>query len=175
MYIPIILGTGREGRQSEKVADFMLKKAVDIGFESEILDVRDYAPRFTDNRKESAEAKKFAEKIIKSSALIIVSPEYNHGYPGELKMTLDILYSEYRGKPVGFCGVSSGGLGGSRVVEQLKQVAIEFHMLPIRESMYFSGVGKLFDEEGDIKDETYNQKSKVFLDELVYYSKKLNV
>ena len=104
--------------------------------------------------------------------MIIVSPEYNHGYPGELKMMLDLLYKEYAQKPIGFCGVSAGGLGGARVVEQLRLVSIEFHMIPIREAMYFSSVQDLFEENGKIKDESYSPRITKFLNELVSYIKK---
>jgi len=172
MYIPIILGTAREGRQSEKVANFMLKEIMNSGIESEILDVRDYRVSATDASGQSEQAKKFAEKINKTDALIIVSPEYNHGYPGELKMMLDLLYKEYAHKPVGFCGVSAGGLGGARVVEQLRQIVVEFHMISIREALYFPTVQNIFEENGNIKDESYHGRVKTFLDELISYSKK---
>lgn len=175
MYIPIILGTARKDRQSEKVANFMLQEATKFGLESEIIDVRDYRIEATDNTGELPPAKKLAKKINKAEALIIVSPEYNHGYPGELKMMLDMLYKEYTAKPVGFCGVSAGGLGGVRAVEQLRLVSIEFYMLPIREALYFSAVQNLFDEKGNIKDEAYHKRVKVFLDELTGYAKKLKV
>jgi len=171
MYVPIILGTARKGRQSEKVSNFMLQEAIKAGLDSEIIDVRDYRIEATDSTVESPQAKKLAEKIEKANGLIIVSPEYNHGYPGELKMMLDMLYKEYFTKPVGFCGVSIGGLGGVRAVEQLRLISIEFHMLPIREALYFSTVQNLFYENGNIKDESYFKKVKVFLDELILYAK----
>jgi NAD(P)H-dependent FMN reductase len=175
MYIPIILGTARVGRQSEKAARFMLAEALKAGLESEILDVRDYRLEATERSKDSVIAKKLIEKIVPAAALIIVTPEYNHGYPGELKMMLDILYEEYAGKPIGFCGVSAGPLGGARVVEQLRQVSIELHMLPIREALYFSMIQGLFDEAGNIKDEAYHQRAEIFLNELTGYAKKLKI
>ena len=82
--------------------------------ESEIIDVRDYLTEATDNTGDSPQAKELAGKITKADGLIIVSPEYNHGYPGELKMMLDMIYEEYTSKPVGFCGVSAGGSGRSQ-------------------------------------------------------------
>jgi NAD(P)H-dependent FMN reductase len=173
MYIPIILGTARQGRQSEKVANFMWQEISKAGLDSEIIDVRDYRIIATDNTGELPETKKLAIKINRAEALIIVSPEYNHGYPGELKMMLDMLYKEYTAKPVGFCGVSAGGLGGARVVEQLRLVAVEFHMLPIREALYFSMVQNLFAADGTINDQSYHKRAQVFLDELVGYVKKL--
>lgn len=151
----------------------MMQEVLSSGLESEIIDVRDFRTNATDNTGELPQAKKLAEKIIKSDCLIIVSPEYNHGYPGELKMMLDLLYGEYARKPVGICGVSIGGLGGARMVEQLRQVCIEFHMVPIREALYFSNISKLFDESGKIKDESYHDRVKQFLTELTSYSKSL--
>lgn len=173
MYVPIILGTARLGRESEKVAKFMLQELKESDLESEILDVRNYRLDATDRTGSQVEAKAFASMITKADAIIVVSPEYNHGYPGELKMTLDMLYSEYFKKPVGFCGVSNGILGGVRAVEQLRLVAIELHMVPIREAIYFSMVESLFDEEGEIKDKSYYERVQTFLNELVWYAEKL--
>ena len=149
-YIPIILGTAREGRQSEKVANFVLQEVLKAGVESEIIDVRDFRIEATDNMGKLPQAIKFAEKVSRANGLIIVSPEYNHGYPGELKMMLDMLYGQYTHKPIGFCGVSVGPLGGARAVEQLRLVSIEFHMIPVREAVYFAGVMNLFETNGDI-------------------------
>lgn len=155
LYIPIILGTAREGRYSEKVAQFVFSEVSKNDIETEIIDVRDYILKSTDNTGESAQAKKLAEKISRADGLMIVSPEYNHGYPGELKMMLDMLYKEYARKPVAICGVSMGGLGGARMVEQLRLVAIELHMVPIHDAVYFSGIQQLFDDGGEIKDLSY--------------------
>ncbi|MCI0503599.1 NAD(P)H-dependent oxidoreductase [Candidatus Micrarchaeota archaeon] len=167
MYVPVILGTGREGRQSEKVARFILSEAAARGFESEILDVRDYAQKATDNTGKTAAARKLAEKVKNAAAVIIVSPEYNHGYPGELKMMLDLCYGEYAGKPLGICGVSSGPLGGARMVEQLRLVAVELRMQNMREALYFSSVQDMFDDSGAIKDkEAWGRRTKKFFDEL---------
>lgn len=173
MYIPIILGTARKGRQSDKVANFMLQEITKTELESEIIDVRDYSIEATDNTGKLPQAKKFAEKITKAEALIIVSPEYNHGYPGELKIMLDMLYNEYLSKPVGFCSVSSGGFGGIRMIEQLRLVSLELHMIPIHETLYFPNIQNLFDESGDIKDQAYYKRARVFLDELIGYAKTL--
>lgn len=169
MYISIILGTGREGRQSEKVSDYILQEIAKNNIQGEIVDVRDYRLDATDATGLSEKANKYREIISKSDALIIVSPEYNHGYPGELKMLLDMLYKEYAHKPVGFCGVSAGGLGGARVVEQLRLVCIEFHMIPIREALYFSTVQNMFDESGKIKDDSFSKKVLIFLEELISF------
>ena len=166
MYIPIILGTARVGRQSEKVANFVFEQLKTNNIDTEILDVRDYSLTATDGSGESDLAKKLASKITQSSAIIIVSPEYNHGYPGELKLMLDLLYEEYFDKPVGFCGVSKSPMGGVRVVEQLRLVAIELRMVPIRDAVYFSNVEQLFDSQNQIQDKSYTKKVSLLLDKL---------
>ncbi|MCX6706643.1 MAG: NAD(P)H-dependent oxidoreductase [Candidatus Woesearchaeota archaeon] len=174
MYIPIILGTAREGRQSEKAANYVLgevRKNKDI--ETELIDVRDFLTKRTDNTRRLPEAKKLSSKISKADGIIIVSPEYNHGYPGELKIMLDLIYEDFHKKPVAFCGVSAGGLGGARMIEQLRQVVIELHMVPIREAVYFSNIKSLFDEKGQITDQSYSKRMGVMLDELLWYAKAL--
>lgn len=174
MYIPVMLGTAREGRRSENVAKFMVEETKKAGLETEIIDVRDYRIAATDKTKAPEQAKRLIPKISKADGLIIVSPEYNHGYPGELKMMLDLLYEEYARKPVGICGVSIGGLGGARMVEQLRQVIVELHMVSIREALYFSFVKDIFDESGNMKDPApYKDRVKAFMDELILYAKAL--
>lgn len=176
LFIPIILGTARQGRNSEKAAQFVcneLKKYKEIA--TEIIDPRDFRIEATDNTGQSEQAKRLSEKFSRADGFIVVSPEYNHGYPGELKMMLDMLYKEYARKPIGICGVSMGGLGGSRMVEQLRLVAIEFHMVPIREAVYFSGAQQLFDEQGNIKDDSYAPRINTLIGELLWYAKALKV
>lgn len=164
MNIPIILGTAREGRLSEKVAMFVKNEVESAGHKTEVIDVRDYAPRRT--QEISEKTKEYGEKINKADGLIIVSPEYNHGYPGELKMLLDSAYAEYAEKPLGICGVSISPMGGCRMVEQLRLVSIELHMTPIREAVYFSSAMNLFDEGENIKDPAYKDRIRKMLEEL---------
>jgi NAD(P)H-dependent FMN reductase len=174
MFIPVILGTARTGRESEKVANFIFDEVKKSGFETELIDVRDFRIDATGWPGQSQQAKKLLPIIEKADALIIVSPEYNHGYPGELKMMLDLLYNPFFGKPVGFCGVSAGGLGGARAVEQLRQVSVELHMMPIREALYFPTVKDLFDGTGKIKDPgAYKDRLAKFFEELSRYAKAL--
>lgn len=172
MYIPVILGTGRESRRSKDVANFVLEEVRKKGIETELIDVKDYPIDFTgglEKRKHQA----LSEKFFRAEGFIIVAPEYNHSYPGELKLLLDNFYKEYNRKPIGFCGVTSGILGGSRAVEQLKLISIELQMAPIREALYFSRVQDLFDEQGRIKDQSHYQWVEKFLEELLWFAKAL--
>jgi len=175
MYIPIVLGTAREGRQSEKVASFILSQVKETAdFDTELLDVRNFRLSATSRDKDNEIVQRWGEHMRKADGLIIVSPEYNHGYPGELKMMIDMLYGEYNQKPVGFCAVSSSFIGGARMIEQFKQVAIELQMTPIRESIFFPNVQSLFDGQGKIKDpDPYIKRVGAFVKQLTLYAKHL--
>jgi NAD(P)H-dependent FMN reductase len=59
----------------------------------------------------------YVEKVARADALVIVAPEYNHGYPGALKQALDMCLEEYNHKAVGIVGVSAGPFGGARVID----------------------------------------------------------
>ena len=171
MYIPIILGTAREGRESEKVAFFVFKKTKEKNIDTEIIDVRDFLFAFTKNNKEEEKIKRLEKKIIKSDAIIIVSPEYNNSFPGELKIMLDMFYKEYEKKVVGFCGVSSGNFGGIRAVSHLREVSHKLKMFPIIENLYFRNIKEVFNEKGELIDTSYIERVKFFLDEITDYSK----
>ncbi|NYT02385.1 MAG: NAD(P)H-dependent oxidoreductase [Methanosarcinales archaeon] len=169
MYIPVILGTAREGRQSEKAARFMLQEALKAGLESEILDVRDFRTPATDNTEQIPQARALEEKVSRADGFVIVSPEYNRGYPGELKMMLDMLFKQYAHKPVAICGVSSGVFGGSRMIQQLKLVCVGLHMLPLEDAIYFSRVQDLFDSSGQIVKDSYYRQAQRLLKELAWH------
>ncbi|MBI3966262.1 MAG: NAD(P)H-dependent oxidoreductase [Chloroflexi bacterium] len=65
---------------------------------------------------------------------VIVTPEYNHGYPAALKNALDHTFVEWHRKPVAFVGY--GGVGGARAIEQLRQVVVELEMAPLRHAVH---------------------------------------
>src|SRR4030095_4622513 len=122
LFIPIILGTARRGRRTEHAARFVLeqtRKRADI--ETELIDVCNL-PLKLDDAGEQMKDPKFSATIKRCDALIIVTPEYNHGYPGLLKHALDMNLEEYIHKAGGICGVSAGPFGGARVIEALLPV-----------------------------------------------------
>lgn len=174
MFIPVILGTTREGRRSEKVARLLLGEVEKANLHTHLVDPRDFRLPATDDTKTSETAQRYAAIVTPADGYIIVTPEYNHSYPGELKMLLDMLYAEYARKPVGICGVSSGNYGGARAVEFLKLAAIEYGMVPIRTSLYFPQVKTLFDDDGLLIDPAaYTERIQKFLKELVWYAQAL--
>jgi NAD(P)H-dependent FMN reductase len=173
LFIPLILGTAREGRQSENVARFVFeqtKKRADV--ETELIDVREL-PMKLDDAGEQMKDPKFSAAIERCDGLIIVTPEYNHGYPGLLKHALDMNLKEYIHKAVGICGVSAGPFGGARVIEGLLPVMRELGLVAIFEDVNFGNVAKIFDDQGNLLDQNYVRRLDKFLDELVWMARVL--
>jgi NAD(P)H-dependent FMN reductase len=115
----------------------------------------------------------FSATIERCDGVIIVTPEYNHSFPGLLKHALDMNLKEYIHKAVGICGVSAGAIGGARVIETLLPVMRELGLVTIFEDVNFAKVGTLFDERGNLLDEKYVMRVDKFLDELIWMSRAL--
>ena len=173
LFIPVILGTARQGRQSEHVARFVFeqtKKRVDV--ETELIDVRKIPMRLDDEGEQMKDAT-FSATIERCDGIILVVPEYNHGYPGLLKHALDMNLKEYIHKAVGICGVSAGPFGGARVIEGLLPVMRELGLVAIFEDVNFGTVGTLFDERGELLEDKFVGRVNKFLDELIWMSRAL--
>lgn len=175
LFLPIVLGTAREGRFSDQVANYLYKQAENFDIETELIDVKDYV-NFSNTGGMSPKKSEVWKKIAtKADGFIVVAPEYNHGYPGELKLLLDQAYPEYANKAVAICGVSEGGLGGVRVVEQLLQVFHALSVHAIRNGVLFADVPNLFTKKGMLKDKIYNDHTKKMFDELIWLAEALKV
>jgi NAD(P)H-dependent FMN reductase len=173
LFIPIILGTARQGRESEHVAQFVFEQTKKCaGVETELIDVRTLPMKLDDAGEQMKDAK-FSATIDRCDGLIIVTPEYNHGYPGLLKHALDMNLKEYIHKAVGVCGVSAGPMGGARVIENLLPVFRELGLVAIFEDVNFGKVGTLFDDQGKLLDENYVRRTDKFLAELIWMSRVL--
>ena len=173
LFIPVVLGTTRQGRSSEHVARFVLR-AVEkrAGVETQLVDLRAH-PFPTNDGGEAIKDPAFSQICMRADALILVVPEYNHGYPGMLKHALDTNLKEYIHKAVGVCGVSAGPWGGTRVIENLLPVMRELGLVTIFWDGNFSNVRKLFDERGNILDGAQERRVEKFLKELVWMAKVL--
>jgi NAD(P)H-dependent FMN reductase len=170
LFIPVILGTARQGRQSEHAAKFVFaqtKKRPNL--DTELIDIRNLPMRLDDAGEEMKDPV-FSATVERCDGLILVVPEYNHGYPGLLKHALDMNLKEYIHKAVGICGVSAGPFGGSRVIENLLPVMRELGLVTIFEDVNFGTVRKLFDENGKLLDEDFVRRVNKFLDELIWMS-----
>ena len=173
LFIPVILGTARQGRKSEHAARFVFEQTKKrAGIETEFIDVRKLPMRLDDageNMKDPA----FASTIERCDGLIIVTPEYNHGCPGLLKHALDMCLKEYIHKAVGICGVSAGPSGGTRVIENLLPVMRELGLVTVFEDVNFGKIGSLFDDRGNLLDQNFIRRVDGFLNELIWMARVL--
>jgi len=173
LFIPVILGTVRRGRASESVAKFVFAElGKRQGVETELVDIREIQLPPDDEGEEIKDAR-FSATVERADGLVIVTPEYNHGFPGSLKRVLDTNLKEYIHKAAGVCGVSAGGFGGTRAIQSLLPVLRELGLVTIFWDGNFSGAQKLFDADGKLLDESYVKRVDKFLKELIWMSKVL--
>jgi NAD(P)H-dependent FMN reductase len=181
--IGIILSSVREGRRGEAFARWIHgivaeREAVEV----ELLDLKDwplphYAHRDTPNVAERSYPpgsleRRWGEKLAALDGFVLVTPEYNHGYPSSLKAALDVAYAPWNHKAVAF--VTYGGFAsGARAAEQLRLVAIELRMAPIRDEVNVRLVGYAADERGHPSDPIYAKKAKATVDDLLWWTRVL--
>jgi NAD(P)H-dependent FMN reductase len=189
--IKVIIGSTRQNRFSEKPAHWIYEEAKKKdGVKIELLDLRDYpmpffnepvSPAMSGGKYSNEIVNRWSEKIMDSDAFIIVTPEYNHGYPAVLKNALDSIFPEWNRKAVGF--VSYGNAGGARSVEQLRQVVIELQMVPIRSAIhipvdvYMAVMNEKVPVDPDLFKPLRDRldRVEVFLNELISMAKALKV
>jgi NAD(P)H-dependent FMN reductase len=143
--ISVIVGSTRQGRFSEKPAQWILQRLKSRGdIETRLLDLREFPLPFFDQPVppampgrppyENEMVKKWTAEIARSDGFIFVTPEYNFGPPAVLKNALDWVYPEWNRKAVAF--VSYGSALGARSVQQLRETAIELQLAPVRSSVH---------------------------------------
>ena len=144
-----------------------MRERADI--ETQLFDVCDFRlPHDHYGQEIKDQFPEWRDAIVRADGLVIVTPEYNHGYPGSLKSVLDLLLREYVHKAVAFVGVSAGPWGGTRVIEASVPMVRELGLAVTFSDLNFPKVGDKFDAEGNLLDEAYNKRIGDFLDELVW-------
>jgi len=173
--IPVLLGTNRKLRKSVFVAKWLIsqmEKRPEI--RTRLFDAADFALPHDDYGQEIKDRfPEWRDAIIAADGLVIVSPEYNHGYPGALKAVLDLLLREYVHKSVAFVGVSAGPWGGARMIEAMVPMCRELGLAVTFTDLNFPFVQKTFDGQGNLLDHAFEGRVKDFLDELVWMSRVL--
>jgi len=175
LFIPILLGTNRKDRNSVHPAKWLLgEMAKREEIETRLFDVSDFAmPQGDYGQGLKDQFPEWRDAIIRADGLVIVAPEYNHGYPGSLKAVLDVLLPEYIHKAVAFVGVSAGIWGGTRVIEAMVPMVRELGLAVTFSDLNFPQVQKTFDAEGKLLNPIYEKLVKDFLDELVWMARAL--
>lgn len=151
--IAVLAGTTRLHRQSIKAAQYI----ANIGRTYENVEIIFVDPADfhfpNDGNDPDGKDPRYTEITMRADAFFIVTPEYNHGYPGTLKRMLDSEFANYKHKPVAMAGASNGPWGGVRVCEALLPVLHRTGMVIIQPEVYFPRVQDTFDEAGNIKPE----------------------
>jgi NAD(P)H-dependent FMN reductase len=174
-HIQIIIGSIREGRVGEPVANWFAEHAAareDLS--TELVDLRKWNLPFLTNATppsrgyETDLQREWAAKVGQADGYVLVTAEYNHGYPPPLKNALDHVYAEWARKPVAY--VSYGGPGGgTRAVEQLRSVAVELQQAPLHSQVIISRPWPNL-TDGVFDGRQYAGQATAVLDELAWWA-----
>ncbi|MFE0178758.1 NADPH-dependent FMN reductase [Streptomyces sp. NPDC059002] len=178
--LAVVVGSTRKGRLGPTVAKWFIEQARTHGdLDIAVLDLAEAGlpaelsgpPK--DGVYASPQVTAYAAEVAAADAFVVITPEYNRGYPAGLKLAIDSVYSEWHAKPVAF--VSHGGYsGGLRAVEQLRQVFVELHAMTIRDSVSFPMANEQFSEGGKPRDaEGAAVAAKQMLNQLVWWAEAL--
>jgi len=149
----LIVASTRPGRVGRAIADwfYALAREQQSGVQYELVDLANWDLPFLDEpippkagMYQHNHTKRWSSKIAEGDGYVIVTPEYNHGYPASLKNALDYLYHEWAGKPVAFVGYGMGG--GQLAVGQLHQVVTELQLQPLSQQVAIVFEHGMFDE-----------------------------
>jgi NAD(P)H-dependent FMN reductase len=171
--IAVLAGTTRHQRQSIKVARYIAefgRKLPDINIV--FVDPTDFIFEGDGNDPEGKDPR-YTKITADADAFFVITPEYNHSFPGSLKRMLDSELANYNHKPVAFAGVSDGNWGGTRAVESLVPAVRETGLIVMSWDVYFPYVPKLFDENGILKQENaerYEKSVGKLYDELIWFA-----
>lgn len=158
--LAVIVGSVRDGRFAPVVADWFVGQAKQRGdVKTDVIDLTDTPTPSTD----------FASRIDAADAFVVITPEYNHSYPGPLKNAVDTLNREWNAKPVGFVsyGFRSAGL---YAVEHLRTVFADLHTVTMRDSVGLDLHNGDFDDQGRPRDaEDLARVAMTMLDQLTWW------
>jgi len=188
MKLQIIVGSTRPARAADKVVPWVTGQSVlHEAFETEVLDLRDWqlplfgehAGSIGDPRDPSyseAIVRRWNRKIAEADAYLIITPEYNHSIPGELKNAIDNVFVSFafRNKAMAFVGYSGGVGGGIRAIEHLNQVAVELEAMPLRSTVIIPFVESAFGPGGQPADPATVLSLQIALDDLAWWAAALH-
>lgn len=171
LVIAVLAGTTRTKRESIHAARFVAKIGADLpGVETVLVDPVDFDFPGDGNDPEGKDSR-YTAITERADAFFIVTPEYNHSFPGSLKRMLDSELSNYIHKPVAFAGVSNGGWGGVRAIESLVNPVRELGLVATFTDVHFPRVQNLFDDDGKLLDDGYVARVQRTYGELIWMAK----
>jgi len=168
LYLPVLAGTTREQRKSIWAAQLVMEVGKTFAeVETELIDPKDFTFPGDGNDPEGKDPR-YTAITERADGFFIVTPEYNHSFPGSLKRMLDSELKNYVHKPVAFAGASSGQWGGVRAIEALVNSVREMGLVACFADAQFPKVQELFDEQGKLLDDNYRHYVRGAWDELVW-------
>ncbi len=173
LHIVVILGTKREQRLSVHAAKLIAEIGNSLDeVRTTLVDPNDFDLPGDGNDPEGKDAR-YTKLTKEADGFFIVTPEYNHSFPGSLKRLLDSELENYLHKPVAFAGVSNGGWGGVRAVNALIPVVRELGLHPAFTDIYFPRIQDLFDDSGKLLENRYLESIPKAYKELIWLAKTL--
>jgi NAD(P)H-dependent FMN reductase len=176
LHIALISSSVRTGRNSHRVTLFLDRYLRENNIATtEILDLNEYQfPLFEERlhkmKDPPAKVLDFAEHIKRADGILVITPEYNGGYPASLKNVIDLLYPEWKHKPTAISTVSDGAFAGSQVAQSLSFVFLKIGALVSPAMFRIPTVHKEFEEDGTPVDPVAtNRRAKLFIDEFVWF------
>jgi chromate reductase, NAD(P)H dehydrogenase (quinone) len=155
--ITLIVGTNRPGSNTRKVAAQLEEIYGELKVPLNVLDLAKLPPEIfspTSYAEKPKAFQPFADAVLQSTGLHVVTPEYNGSVPGVLKYFIDMLKfpESFEQKPVCFTGLAAGMWGALRPVEQLQAIFgyRNAHIFPVR--VFMPQIHNLLDASGKIKD-----------------------
>lgn len=168
LQLAVIIGSTRPGRLGERVGRWFADEATrHDGVDVDLIDLLQVDLPAALGAHPNVDA--YTARLAAADAFVVVTPEYNHGYPASVKQAIDVASTQWNAKPVGF--VSYGGMsGGLRAVEQLRQVFAEVHAVTMRDTVSFHNPWSLFDDDGTLREPSAaDAAAKVMLDQIVWW------
>lgn len=150
--VALIYGSARDGRFCDVVAEWTRRRIAEHGgFQVERIDPLDWPLSGRLAAGDEARLQSLRQRLHEAEAFVVVTPEYNHGYPAPLKALIDACYEPWQAKPVAFVsyGASSGGL---RAIEQLRQVYGGLHAVAMRDCVHFGHAWRQFGADGELRE-----------------------
>ncbi|ACO45974.1 NAD(P)H-dependent oxidoreductase [Deinococcus deserti] len=180
--IAIIISSTRETRFADKPTEWFARFAkgrTDLDFE--VVDLRDFPLPFFNEVASNAYvpsqnevAQRWQQKVAEFDGYVIITAEYNRGPTAVLKNALDYSYVEWNRKPVAFVGY--GSVGAARAIEQLRLIAVELQMAPIRTGVHIQGADffAVWQQGKDLNELTHLEPGvQAMLEELAWWTKAL--
>jgi len=155
--LTLIIGTNRPGSNARKVARQVEEIYAALKVPLHVLDLAQLPPEIFSPSSYAEKPKSFhpfADAILRSSGLIVVTPEYNGSVPGILKYFIDMLKfpESFEKRPVCFVGVSAGIWGALRPIEQLQQIFGYRNAFVYPNRVFLPGINGLLDANGRLTD-----------------------